>query len=284
MINFNKQKRNKIASILIVLCRSYLSAADKSPWGMIHEGESITRGGWTEVLPSTNSQWNQINRCMPDSPDLILKQNDTTKQYTLVQDLRGRPATNYNTISLYTKSDQKELSREVLLLGKHCSIYYQDPLPDNNQHLADLTLTEYHLSVTINNYRREEKGYEVHIKTNVALNGYALLYVLRALGKKSGIWEISNEWGIKMNGQDLVSTDSQLVCTRSIESKMGDFTLDTAEKQEVPQLVQFPEASDGFVCVNSAYQPSLSQSSQGSDGITFVTPNVDKYLKLKMGP
>ena len=171
-----------------------------------------------------------------------------------------------------------------MLLGQHCSIYYQDPLPDNNQHLADLTLTEYHLSVTINNYRWREKDYEVHIKTNVALNGYALLYVLRALGEKSGIWEISNEWGMQVNGDDLASTGSKLVFTRSTKSsKTGDFTLDTAEDQGVPQLVQLSEADDEFVCVNSLDPPVPPQSSKDSYGITFVTPNVDKVPQAEDG-
>jgi len=282
MTNFNKQKRNKISSILIVLCSSYVCAGVDSSWEIIHGGESITLGGdWTAVLPNTDSQWNKVNRCVPDSSDLILKQNHTEKQYTLVQDLRRKSETTYvvlyNIISLYTKPDQKELSREVLLLGHKRLDILPDPLRDNDQYLADLSFTEYNLSVKINNDKREEKDYEVHIKTNVALNGYALLYVLRALGEKSGIWKISNEWGIQMDGDNLASTGSKLVFTRSTTDISRYYlTLDTAEEAEDQGVPQFSEADDEFVCVNSVGSPLPQPSSKDSDGITFVAENVGK--------
>jgi len=50
-------------------------------------------------------------------------------------------------------------------------------------------------------------------------------------------------------------------------------TLDTAEDQGVPQ---FSEADDEFVCVNSFGSPLPQPSSKDRDGITVVTPNVDK--------
>jgi hypothetical protein len=278
MINFNKQKRNKIASILIVLCSSYVCAGDYSPWVIVHRGESITQGGWTEVLPSTNIQWNKVDDILPDFN--LTKSKNTAEQYTLVQYLRGRgscTANQYiNRTSLYTKPDQQG-SCEVLLLGHSTSDVLPDPLPDNNQYLAGLTLTEYNLSLQINDAKQRVKYYEVHIKTNVALNGYALLYVLRALGEKSGIWKISNEWGIQMDGDNLASTGSKLVFTRSTTDISRYYlTLDTVEAQEVPQWIQFSEADDGFLCVNPVGSPLPQPSSKDSDGITFVAENVGK--------
>ena len=60
MINFNKQKRNKIASILIVLCGSHVFSSETSGWTTLAPGPGSQKSMQTALEESVNEPWEYI--------------------------------------------------------------------------------------------------------------------------------------------------------------------------------------------------------------------------------